>query len=104
MTILPAAVSGDAARFWRHVSRQILRHGFSSLGPVLVSGAHFLAALMFLHGFPVSGFGQFSFLLIIVPFGLSITGALLGAPVARALNAQGVIADSDLATYLKSNF
>ena len=102
---MPAAVSDDADKqsFWSHVGRQMLRHGFSSLGPVMVSGAHFLAALMFLHGLSITGFGQFSFLLIIVPFCLGITGALLGTPVARALNATGEIGASDLAIYLKSN-
>jgi hypothetical protein len=81
----------------------VLRHGFSSFGPVMVSAAHFLAALMFLHGLTTAGFGQFSFLLIVAPFCLGITGALVGAPVSRLLNADGEIADSDLALYMKSN-
>jgi len=79
-----------------------LRYALSSAGPICISAAHFLAALLFLRAFPRTEFGLFSFLLVIVPFCLSITGSMIGAPVAVAIR-QGSIDSVQLAVYLKTN-
>jgi len=87
----------------RALVRVALRYGLSSLGPVAVSAAHFAASLMFLRALPPAQFGLLSFLLVVVPFCLSASGALLGAPVSTALRRGAVIGQSELATYLKTN-
>ena len=55
------------------------------MGPVATSGAHFLASLVFVRNLPASEFGLFSFVLVIVPFSMSIIAALLVLPVNSAL-------------------
>jgi O-antigen/teichoic acid export membrane protein len=87
----------------RALARVALRYGLSSLGPVSVSAAHFAASLMFLRAMAPAQFGLLSFLLVVVPFCMSASGALLGAPISTALKRGAVIADADLATYLKTN-
>jgi O-antigen/teichoic acid export membrane protein len=87
----------------RALARLALRYGLSSLGPVAVSAAHFAAALMFLRALPPAQFGLLSFLLVVVPFCLSASGALLGAPVSTAIRRSAAIGPSELATYLKTN-
>jgi O-antigen/teichoic acid export membrane protein len=62
------------------------RYGLSIFGPVATSGAHFLASLLFVRGLPAAAFGLFSFVLVIVPFAMSVTAALLVIPVTRALS------------------
>ena len=57
----------------------------STSGPVATSGAHFLASLIFLRNLPAGEFGLFSFVLVIVPFCMSMIGALLVIPVTRSL-------------------
>jgi len=57
---------------------------------------------LFLHAFTRAEFGLFSFLLVIVPFCLSITNAVIGAPAAVAFR-LGSASASELATYLKAN-
>lgn len=77
------------------------RYGLSAIGPLCISAAHFLAAVIFLRAFTPAEFGLFSFVLVVVPFCLSLSGALVGAPVAVAVRMampQGVIG-----TYLKTN-
>jgi hypothetical protein len=61
------------------------RYGVSTSGPVATSGAHFLASLLFVRNLPASEFGLFSFVLVIVPFCMSIIAALLVLPVNSAL-------------------
>jgi hypothetical protein len=85
------------------LARTALRYALSSLGPVAVSAAHFAASLMFLHALAPAQFGLLSFLLVVVPFCLSASGALLGAPISTALRRGAVIGESELATYLKTN-
>ena len=63
------------------------RYGFPISGPVATSGSHFLASLVFVRGLPASEFGIFSFVLVIVPFCMSIMAALLVLPVNNALGA-----------------
>jgi O-antigen/teichoic acid export membrane protein len=85
------------------LARTTLRYGLSAAGPVLVSGAHFAAALMFLRALPPAQFGLLSFLFIVVPFCLSASGALVGAPLVTAIKSGLAIDEGDLSTYLKTN-
>lgn len=80
----------------------VLRYGLSASGPFCISLAHFAAALVFLHGFSRADFGLFSFALVLVPFCLSLSGALIGAPAAIGVR-RGLMHESELATYLKTN-
>ena len=48
-----------------------LRYGVSAAGPVAVSGAHFLASFIFLRSLPAREFGLFSFVMVLVSFGMS---------------------------------
>lgn len=61
------------------------RYGLSIFGPVATSGAHFLASLLFVRNLPAAAFGLFSFVLVIVPFAMSMAAALLVIPVTQAL-------------------
>lgn len=80
-----------------------VRYGLSAAGPIAMSAAHFIAAFLLLHALSQSEFGLFSFVLIIVPFCLSMSGALLGPSVSVAIiRAQG-LAEAELATHLKAN-
>jgi len=72
----------------------MLRYGVSASGPVTVSGAHFLASLVFLHALPAGQFGLFSFVMVTVSFGISLNVALIGVAVTRNL----VTGDSRIAT------
>ena len=85
-----------AATVWRSA----YRYGLTSLGPVAVSGAHFVASLLFLRLLPPSDFGHFSFLMIVVPFCLSATGAMLGAPAAMTRGKDAASAEAELDTLL----
>ena len=62
------------------------RYGISTSGPVATSGAHFLASLIFVRNLPAREFGLFSFVLVIVPFCMSLMGAALIIPVTRSLH------------------
>ncbi len=85
-----------AAAVWRST----YRYGLTSLGPVAVSGAHFVASLLFLRLLRPADFGHFSFLMIVVPFCLSATGAMLGAPAAMTRGKEAASAEADLKTLL----
>ena len=61
------------------------RYGVSACGPVAVSAAHFLASLIFLHNLPAREFGLFSFVMVVVSFGMSLNGALISVPLTRNL-------------------
>lgn len=80
-----------------------VRYGISTLGPLSVSGAHFLAALIFLQVLSQNDFGLVAFLLIVVPFCLSMSGALLAASVAIALNRTSELSEAQVSTHLKMN-
>ena len=86
----------------RNARAVVTRYALSAAGPVCISVAHFLAALLFLHNFTRTEFGLFSFLLVIVPFCLSLAGSMIGAPAAVAVR-RGTMEASLLATYLKAN-
>lgn len=61
------------------------RYGLSIAGPVAVSGAHFLASLLFLHSLGAAEFGIFSFVLVVSAFAMSITGAGLVLPATQSM-------------------
>jgi O-antigen/teichoic acid export membrane protein len=63
----------------------VLRYGFSAAGPVAVSGAHFLASLIFLRALPAHEFGLFSFVMVVVSFGMSLNVSLIAVPITRNL-------------------
>ena len=62
------------------------RYGLSASGPVATSAAHFLASLLFVRNLAAASFGLFSFVLVLVPFAMSATAALLVIPVTRSLS------------------
>ena len=67
--------------FWATAWRYVV----SAAGPVATSGAHFLASLLLVRNLAAASFGLFSFVLVIVPFAMSMTASLLVIPVTRAL-------------------
>lgn len=94
--------SGERWPATRRLAGVMARYGLSAMGPMSIAGAHFIASLIFLHGFSTAAFGLFSFVLVIVPFALSACGALLNAPLARAANLDGA-RDAALAVYFKAS-
>jgi O-antigen/teichoic acid export membrane protein len=62
-----------------------LRYGLSASGPVAVSAAHFLASLVFLRNMPAHEFGLFSFVMVVVSFGMSLNVSLIAVPITRNL-------------------
>lgn len=80
-----------------------LRYGLTTAGPLATSAAHFLASLLFVHNLPPDQFGLFSFVLVIVPFAMSASGALLVIPVTRALTRDAAARAATRATCLKAN-
>jgi|GEM_PF-1368492 len=85
------------------VLKSVYRYGLTSLGPIAVSGAHFVASLLFLRLLKPADFGHFSFLLIVVPFCLSAAGALLGAPASMTRGKDAVTARAELRTLQKAS-
>ncbi|MGA7675393.1 MAG: hypothetical protein WCA78_10165 [Rhizomicrobium sp.] len=81
----------------------VTRYGLSVTGPIAISAAHFIASLIFLRMLRADEFGQFSFLLIIVPFCLSATGALLGAPASLTRGKDEATARTEISTLQKSS-
>lgn len=106
MTALAPDLAANARISTERTAASVLpamtRYGTSALGPIAVSGAHFLAALIFLHTLPRWAFGLFSFLLVLVPFSMSMCGALFAAPLARSAR-TGIVGEADTLTYLKAN-
>ncbi len=81
-----------------------MRYGLSSFGPVAVSAAHFIVSLVFLHALSRTDFGLFSFVLIAVPFCLSLNGALLGISVTSLVAQAARATADDIGTHLKTNW
>jgi O-antigen/teichoic acid export membrane protein len=79
------------------------RYSLSAVGPIAVSGAHFAASLIFLHKLSPAEFGLFSFLLVVVPFGLSISSGLLGAPLLNAIGKSEIVAEAKRAAFREVN-
>ena len=88
MTISDIARTRSSARSggWRMPAGLLgtaLRYGVSAAGPVAVSGAHFLASLIFLRNLPAREFGLFSFVMVVVSFGMSLNASLITVPLTR---------------------
>ncbi len=79
------------------------RYGLSTGGPISTSGAHFLASLILLRNLPPAEFGLFSFLLIVAPFAMSLSGAMIGASFVTGMRQTGTIEKGALAIHLKAN-
>jgi O-antigen/teichoic acid export membrane protein len=79
------------------------RYSLSAVGPIAVSAAHFAASLIFLHKLAPAEFGMFSFLLVVVPFCLSISSGLLGAPLLNAIGKAETIAEAKRAAFREVN-
>jgi hypothetical protein len=84
--------------------RIFYRYGVSMTGPAAVSAAHFVASLIVLRTLHPGAFGQFSFLLVIVPFGLSAVAALLSAPAAQTRGKVERVACAEIRTLQKVSF
>ena len=65
--------------------RTVLRYGASACGPIAVSGAHFVASLIFLRLLSAHEFGLFSFVMVVVSFGMSATASLVVVPITQML-------------------
>src|SRR5580693_7197941 len=87
----------------RKLGRMALRYGISASGPISVSGAHFVASMMFLHILARAEFGLFAFLLVIVPLCMSLSGALLGTSMATAITGSRTLCEDQVGTHLKLN-
>src|SRR5665213_1576162 len=68
------------------------RYGLSVAGPLAVSGAHFLASLVFLRSLDAAEFGTFSFVLVASAFAMSISGAGLVLPATRNMVENDTVA------------
>jgi putative peptidoglycan lipid II flippase len=99
---LPFLQEGDWLRV-KALLRTGYRYSLSVVGPVTVSAAHFIASLIFLRLLQADEFGQFSFLLIIVPFCLGAAGALLGAPASLTRGKDEDTAAEEIATLHKAS-
>ena len=61
------------------------RYGPTVAGPLAVSGAHFLASLLFVRNLGAAEFGIFSFVLVASAFAMSISGAGLVLPATQSM-------------------
>src|ERR1700733_14973326 len=81
-------IAGAGTPGWRMPGgrlRPVLRYGASASGPVAVSAAHFLASLILLHNLSAHEFGLFSFVMVVVSFGMSLNVSLISVPITRNL-------------------
>lgn len=97
------ATAPRAETLLERVVRTALRYGLSSFGPMAISGAHFFASIVYLRALSRAEFGLLAFLFTIVPFFLSLSGALVGASVSRVAARSNGLRDGELATHLKVN-
>lgn len=81
----------------------LLRYAMSAMGPISISAAHFIAAIIFLHTLARAEFGLFSFVFVIVSFCFSMSGALFGASLVNSLNMKGFLSQDGLASFMKAN-
>ncbi len=98
-TALPSSAIMERSRLVRLAGR----YSLTAVGPIAVSGAHFAASLIFLHKLTPAEFGLFSFLLVVVPFALSISSGLLGAPLLSAVGKTDAMADKKRAAFREVN-
>ncbi|MEI9886236.1 MAG: hypothetical protein WDN08_06980 [Rhizomicrobium sp.] len=80
------------------------RYALSACGPVCISGAHFVAAVLVLNALSPVHFGLFSFVMTIVPFCIGAAAALVGAPTTIGIRKRGHVDEAELATFQKANW
>jgi O-antigen/teichoic acid export membrane protein len=85
------------------IARLVRRYAISAAGPVAMSGAHFLSAVLVLHTLSPVHFGFFSFVMTVVPFCVSAAAALIGAPTTIGIRSRGHVDAAELATFQKAN-
>jgi hypothetical protein len=85
------------------IARIAKRYAVPVAGPVCMSGAHFLGAVLVLHTLSPIHFGFFSFVMTIVPFCISAAAALIGAPTTIGIRNRGHVDAAELATFQKAN-
>ncbi|MES2474054.1 MAG: hypothetical protein V4601_14570 [Pseudomonadota bacterium] len=95
----PAENSGPLSRLLATTGRYTL----SASGPVATSGAHFLISFIFMREMFAHQFGLFSFVMVIVPFCMSMIAAALSLPITRSLDKAGIPDAVIVATSLKLN-
>jgi hypothetical protein len=78
------------------------RHALSAVGPIGVSGAHFVASLLLLRSLPSAEFGQFSFAIVAMALCLSVTNGLLVAPISSMPHPLSSAHSTDMGACLKS--
>ncbi|HEY0104608.1 MAG TPA: hypothetical protein VGB91_00890 [Rhizomicrobium sp.] len=88
---------------WREAVAGAGRYALSAAGPVCMSGAHFLAAVLVLHTLSPIHFGYFSFVMTVVPFCVSAAAALIGAPTTIGIRKRGHVDAAELATFQTAN-
>jgi hypothetical protein len=98
---VPQALKADAPS--NALVSTLMRYGMSTMGPISISAAHFIAAIIFLHAFARAEFGMFSFVFVIVSFCFSMSGALFGASLVNSLNMKGFLSQDGLASFMKAN-
>lgn len=103
MSLLEPAVGFEALPRSRPWLARAWRYGLSTSGPVATSGAHFLASLLFVRTLPAGEFGLFSFVLVIVPFCMSMIGSMIVLPVTCGLGEPEAARARINATCLKLN-
>jgi O-antigen/teichoic acid export membrane protein len=103
LTAAPGMDRAKAPSALENLVPLVLRYAFNTLGPISIAGAHFLTSLLFLHYLPPEQFGLFSFAFVVVPFALSMGGALFGAALVNSANGKVPMTDSELAAYMKAN-
>jgi O-antigen/teichoic acid export membrane protein len=104
MTIAPAI--DDVARPAVPADRMLAtagRYALSVSGPIATSAAHFLISLIFMRDMVAAQFGLFSFVMVIVPFCMSMIDATLSLPITRSLDKAGKPDANIVATSLKMN-
>lgn len=83
--IAPGKMSVDFPAAGRAILATVLRYGISTAGPLAVSAAHFLASLLLLRQLNAHEFGLFSFVMVVVSFGMSASAAMIVVPLTQAL-------------------
>lgn len=69
-------------RRWREWSRsKLVGYALAALGPISVSGAHFLLSFSMLHALDPTEFGRFTFLLVAAQLGWGVWSALFCSPL-----------------------
>jgi hypothetical protein len=93
----------DSRSHISRLTRTVRRHSVTTVGPLSISAAHFLATLAVLHWLPSRDFGQFSFVIVVVGLCLSLTSGLLGAPLSSIALVSPDKVQAELHTYFKAS-